>query len=127
MQPAAEFLTPEECAEVDKALLTSHDKFATRVAIYALRSLKTIAQQQETVIEALTPEHIEDWVYQDESLQAGSDREFRKFFSRLVTSSLSLLKQIAQEADTNVAGLTPTQVITWFEQVAKQRMDQTFN
>jgi hypothetical protein len=127
MQPAAEFLTPEECAEVDKALLTSHDKFATRVAIYALRSLKTIAQQQETVIEALTPEHIEDWVYQDESLQAGSDREFRKFFSRLVTSSLSLLKQIAQEADTDVANLTPTQVITWFEQGAKQRMDQTFN
>lgn len=127
MQPAAEFLTPEECAEVDKALLTSHDKFATRVAIYALRSLKIIAQQQETVIEALTPEHIEDWVYQDESLQAGSDREFRKFFSRLVISSLSPLKQIAQESDTDVASLTPTQVIAWFEQEAKQRLDQTFN
>jgi hypothetical protein len=124
MQPSTEFLTPEECAEVDKALLTSHDKFATRVAIYALRSLRKIAHQQKTTIEALTPEQIEDWVYQDESLQGGGDREFRKFFSKLVISSLPPLKQIAQESNMNVANLTLTQVIDWFEQGAKRRLEQ---
>lgn len=124
MQPSTEFLTPEECAEVDKALLTSHDKFATRVAIYALRSLRKIAQQQKTTIEALTPEQIEDWVYQDESLQGGGDLEFRKFFSKLVISSLTPLKQVAQESNMNVANLTLTQVISWFEQGAKRRLEQ---
>jgi hypothetical protein len=28
MQPNSEFLTPEECLEVDKALLTAKDKFS---------------------------------------------------------------------------------------------------
>lgn len=124
MQPATEFLTPEECAEVDKALLTSHDKFATRVAIYALRSLKQIAELHETPIANLSSGQIEDWVYQDESLQGGGDRDFKQFFSRLVISSLSPLKLAAQDAGTTVENLTIAQVITWFEREAKQRLEQ---
>ncbi|WP_421654486.1 hypothetical protein [Leptothermofonsia sp. ETS-13] len=114
MQPYTEFLTAEECAEVDKALLTSHDKFTVRVAIYALRSLKQIAQQHQTTIDALTSEQIEDWVYQDESLQGGSDRQFKQFFSKLVSSSLTPLKLIAQEFGVRVEDLAIPQVISWF-------------
>ncbi|NJP12122.1 MAG: hypothetical protein HC866_23845 [Leptolyngbyaceae cyanobacterium RU_5_1] len=124
MQPPTEFLTPEECAEVDKALLTSHDKFATRVAIYALRSLKHIAQQNEVSISALQLEQIEDWVYQDDSLQQGVDQEFRKFFSQLVISSLKPLKQASQEMGVAIEELTISQVIAWFEQEAKFKLEQ---
>ncbi len=123
MQPYTEFLTAEECAEVDKALLTSHDKFAVRVAIYALRSLKQIAQQQQTTIDALTSEQIEDWVYQDESLQEGSDRQFKQFFSKLVSSALTPLRLVAQEAGTRIEDLAIPQVIAWFEKEARLRLD----
>jgi hypothetical protein len=35
-----QFLTPEESADVDKALLTSPEKFLTRLTISSLRLLK---------------------------------------------------------------------------------------
>jgi hypothetical protein len=122
MLPSEEFLTSEECAEVDKALLTAHDKFTARVAIYALRSLKAIAQQTNTPIAALQPEQIEDWVYQDPSLQQSGDREFRQFFSQLVISSMKPLKQIVQQAEIAMEDLTIPQVVQWFEALAKQRL-----
>lgn len=119
MQPSTEFLTPEECAEVDKALLTSREKFSARVAIYALRSLKQIAHEHDTPITQLDPQQIEAWVYQDESLQTGIDREFRQFFAQLVMASLKPLKQMAQEAGVAIESLTITHVIAWFERQAK--------
>lgn len=119
---ATEFLTPQECAEVDKALMTSQDKFAARVAIYALRSLKQIAQQNGTAIAQLTSEQVEDWVYQDESLQTGIDQEFRRFFTQLVLSSQKPLNQAASEANVPIEQLSVPQVVTWFEQQAKQRL-----
>jgi hypothetical protein len=119
MQPSNEFLTPEECAEVDKALLTSHDKFSTRVAVYALRSLKQIAQANGVPIVQLEPQQIEAWVYQDESLQTGIDREFRQFFSQLVIASMKPLRQIAAAAGVPIEAIELAQVINWFEQQAK--------
>jgi hypothetical protein len=130
MNSAAEFLTPEECAEVDKALLTSQGKFTTRVAIYALRSLKTIAQQENCTIADLQPDQIEDWIYQDESLQDNgglletreASQKFRQFFCNLVISSIKPLKQAAQELEIQVEQLTVPQVIAWFEADAKKRL-----
>jgi hypothetical protein len=125
MQPSAEFLTAEECAEVDKALLTAHDKFTARVAIYALRSLKAAAAENNTLIEVLRPEQVEDWVYQDPSWQAGGDREFRQFFSQLVISAMKPIKQMAQDAGILVEELTVPQVVAWFEHHAKQRLNHS--
>lgn len=124
MQSSTEFLTPEECAEVDKALLTSHDKFTVRVTIYALRSLKSIAQEHHISIDTLRPQQIEDWIYQDSSLQQGIDQEFRKFFSQLVISSFKPLKQIAMQLDTEIEALAVPQLINWFEGKAKARVEQ---
>ncbi|MBM0742802.1 hypothetical protein JOY44_14495 [Phormidium sp. CLA17] len=121
---SAEFLTPEECAEVDKALLTSHDKFTTRVTIYALRSLKQIAQKTDIPIATLQSTQIEEWVYQDESLQKAGDSDFRRFFSQLVISSLKPLKRIAREADIDIERLTIAQVIIWFEKEAKKKLEK---
>jgi hypothetical protein len=124
MQSGTEFLTPEECAEVDQALLTSHDKFTARVTIYALRSLKSMAKEHHLAINALQPEQIEDWIYQDSTLQQGIDQEFRKFFSQLVISSLKPLKQMALHLGTDVENLEVPQLITWFEAEAKARIQQ---
>jgi hypothetical protein len=124
MQPTSEFLTPAECAEVDKALLTSHDKFTTRVTIYALRSLKQIAQQTHTSIAALQSTQIEAWVYQDASLQKTGDSEFRRFFSQLVISSLKPLRRIARDAGIEIESLAIAQVVAWFEQEAKKKLEK---
>jgi hypothetical protein len=122
MQPSVEFLTPEECAEVDKALLTSREKFSARVAIYALRSLKFVAQANGVAITQLDPQQIEDWVYQDESLQTGLDREFRQFFAQLVIASLKPLKQAAASGGVAIEELSASNVIAWFEQQAKRNL-----
>ncbi|MDX2229305.1 MAG: hypothetical protein NW220_06690 [Leptolyngbyaceae cyanobacterium bins.349] len=130
MNSTINFLTPEECAEVDKALLTSHDKFTTRVAIYALRSLKAIAKQENVAIADLQPQQIEDWIYQDDSLQDSNDigdnnpssRQFHQFFSNLVISSTKPLNHAAQEFHVTVEDLTVRQLIQWFETEARKRL-----
>ncbi|MBD2090459.1 hypothetical protein H6F67_11390 [Microcoleus sp. FACHB-1515] len=50
LQPA-DFLTAEESAAVDRALLITRDKFLTRVAIYSLRSLRQIAETSGQAID----------------------------------------------------------------------------
>ncbi len=132
MNTATEFLTPAECAEVDQALLTSHGKFTTRVAIYALRSLKAIAAYENRAIAELAPQQIEDWVYQDTSLQGGIDlddngesmRKFRQFFANLVIASTKPLTQAAADLNLPIEQLTVAQVIAWFEADAKKRLNQ---
>jgi hypothetical protein len=124
MQPAIEFLTPDECAEVDKALLTAREKFSARVAIYALRSLKQIAQESGVAIEDLKTYQIVEWINQDDSLQQGIDQEFRKFFAQLVDASRRPLKQAAAALGVSVEALTVPQLIVWFEQEAKQRLNK---
>ena len=126
-QAASEqFLTPEECAEVDTAMMTSRDRFSARVAIYSLRSLKQIAQQYRQPIADLNPQQISQWVEQDLSLrpEAGFDASFKNFFSKLVISSLNPLTQMASEAGIAIEQLTVPQVVSWFEKVAKQRIEQ---
>jgi hypothetical protein len=124
MQSPTEFLTLEECAEVDQALLTSHDRFTVRVATYALRSLKRIAQAQGVAIVELTPAQIEDWIYQDESLQGGIDQEFKPFFSKLVMAAQKTLHQASKEISVDLEAMTLTQLIHWFEQNARERLNQ---
>lgn len=119
MQPNTEFLTPEECAEVDKALLTSRDKFMARVAIYSLRSLKQIAQQSGQTIADLNSQQIADWVANDPSLQQSIDSNFKDFFTQLTISSLKPLNQSANDAGVAIEELTIPQLVAWFEKQAK--------
>jgi len=124
MEPNTEFLTPEECAEVDKALLTSRDKFMTRVAIYSLRSLKQIAQQSGQAIADLQNSQIAEWVANDPSLQQGIDQNFKGFFTQLTIAALKPLNQSAAESGVTIEDLTVPQVVSWFEQEAKRRLEQ---
>ncbi|WP_225906700.1 MULTISPECIES: hypothetical protein [Thermoleptolyngbya] len=125
-QPVDQFLTPEECAEVDRAMMTASDRFSARVAIYSLRCLQQIAQQSHRAIADLSPQQVANWVEQDPSLspEKGFDDAFKVFFGRLVISSLKPLHQIAAEADQPIETLTVPQVVAWFEQSAKQRIER---
>jgi hypothetical protein len=130
-QQTTQFLTLEESAEVDKALLSTRDKFLTRAAIYSLRSLKQISQETGLSVEDITPKQVVDWVEQDRSLQQQTENEsFRDFFSQLVLSSLKPLRQVAKEAKIKIGDLAIAQVIAWFEKDAKLRIvegrDSTF-
>ncbi|MGL5082163.1 MAG: hypothetical protein ACRC8A_11815 [Microcoleaceae cyanobacterium] len=116
-----EFLTPEEVVKVDAALLSSREKFSTRLAIYALRCLKQIAQAGDTPVAEVSAEQVQDWIKSDETVQnqLAIDSSFEEFFTRLVVSSLNPLQQISQQEVVPMEQLTVNQVIAWFEQQAK--------
>jgi hypothetical protein len=64
-QPTVQFLSPEESADVDKALLASSEKFLTRLTISSLRLLKHIAQDTGVTVEELTHQQVIDWFEKD--------------------------------------------------------------
>ncbi len=64
-QPSTQFLTLEESAKVDAALLSSSEKFLTRLTISSLKVLKHIAQEYGVAIEHLTTQQIIAWFEKD--------------------------------------------------------------
>jgi hypothetical protein len=122
--PFPELLTPEEAAQVDAALMSSQDKFLTRLAIYALRSLRQISQKTGQPLTEITPQIVADWVTQDASLQQQiePDPSFTLFFTNLVLSSLKPLEQAAQANGTTLEKLEATDAIAWFEAQAKRNL-----
>jgi len=120
MSTLSSLLTHKEAIAVEAALLTSQDKFLVRVALYALRSLKQIAQRQGVAISVVTTSQIEAWMAEDTKLQS-MDASFQTFFTRLVLAAQQPLTQVAIAAQVPEETLTPGQVIAWFEQEAKNR------
>lgn len=121
MQQSMEFLTLEESAQVDAALLTSKDKFSTRLAIYSLRCLRQIAAETGLTPEEIPAEQVKIWIKNDENLKQNLDIDanFENFFTRLVIASLSPLKQVAQESAIPLQDLKVQQVVEWFEKKGK--------
>jgi len=126
MEPLADFLKPEECAEVDMALLSSKEKFSARVAIYALRVLKQIAGETGKPVAEVTNGQVMDWIKNDESIKGSIelDASFENFFTNLVVASLRPLRQIATEAESQIEQLTVKQVVAWFVKDGKIRREQ---
>jgi hypothetical protein len=126
MPPLMQFLTLEECAEVDAALLSSPEKFSTRLAIYALRLLKEIAQKTGLSVVEVTNKQIAEWIEQDESIkqQIEIDASFESFFTNLVISSVRPLQQISLETGEEIEALTVKQLVAWFEKDGKIRREQ---
>ena len=60
-----EYITTAEAADVDRALLPTHEKFLARITISSLRLLAKIAVDQKVAIEDLTPELIIAWFEAD--------------------------------------------------------------
>ncbi|NCO75145.1 MAG: hypothetical protein GW795_01210 [Cyanobacteria bacterium] len=76
-----QFLTPEESLEVEKALLTSSEKFLTRLTISSLRLLQVIAQDFNIPINDLTSEQIITWMETDskKKIEEGKDQGVLKW------------------------------------------------
>ena len=64
-QPSTQFLTVEESAKVDAALLSSPEKFLARLTISSLKLLKHIAQETGVAIEDLTAQQVVAWFEKD--------------------------------------------------------------
>ncbi|MEL6855916.1 MAG: hypothetical protein AAFO83_12530 [Cyanobacteria bacterium J06607_13] len=60
-----QFLTPEESAAIDAALLTTPEKFLTRLTLSTGKLLIYIAKDLGTTVEALTNEQIIAWFEAD--------------------------------------------------------------
>lgn len=80
-QPSTQFLTLEESHSVDAALLSSPEKFLTRLTISSLRLLKQIAQDYNIAIEDLTAEQVIAWFEKDGKIrrEQGVDAAFLKW------------------------------------------------
>lgn len=70
-----QFLTTEEAIAVDRALLSTHEKFLTRITISSLRLLQRIATDQNVPVADLTPEIVVAWFEADSKrqLEQGQD------------------------------------------------------
>lgn len=70
-----QYLTPEESADVEAALLSSSEKFLTRLTISSQRLLQAIAQDNQVTIAELTPKQIIQWFENDSKVkrEQGSD------------------------------------------------------
>ncbi len=77
----AQFLAPEESADVDKALLTAPEKFLTRLTISSLRLLTIIAKDYEISVEELTHQQVIDWFEKDGKIrrEKGADAAVLKW------------------------------------------------
>jgi len=80
-QAGAQFLTLEESAMVDAALLANHEKFLTRLTISSLKLLQHIAQEYGVAIEDLTTQQIIVWFEKDGKIrrEEGVDAAFLKW------------------------------------------------
>ncbi len=80
-QPSAQFLTLEESAKVDAALLSSPEKFLTRLTISSLKLLKHIAEETGVAIEDLTAPQVVAWFEKDGKIrrEQGIDAAYLKW------------------------------------------------
>ena len=68
-QSPIQFLTVEESADVDAALLSSSEKFLTRLTISSLRLLKIIAEDLEVPVDELTHKQAIQWFEKDSKIR----------------------------------------------------------
>lgn len=80
-QPSTQFLTLEESAKVDAALLSSPEKFLARLTISSQRLLQYIAQEYGVKIEDLTAQQIVAWFEKDSKIrrEQGIDAAYLKW------------------------------------------------
>ncbi|PSB40400.1 hypothetical protein [Chamaesiphon polymorphus] len=65
-----QYLTHAEALEVEAALLSTHEKFLTRITISSLRMLQQIADDEQVAkIEDLTPQQIIKWFERDAEIK----------------------------------------------------------
>ncbi|MGK7929725.1 MAG: hypothetical protein AB4290_31530 [Spirulina sp.] len=74
-QSEIQFLTSEESTDVDAALLSSSEKFLTRLTISSQRLLKLIAKDYKISVEELTHQQIVKWFEKDSKIRREQGKE----------------------------------------------------
>ncbi|MDJ0533655.1 MAG: hypothetical protein QNJ70_14400 [Xenococcaceae cyanobacterium MO_207.B15] len=77
-QSPTQFLSPEESADIDAALLDSSEKFLTRLTISSWRLLQIIAQDTKIPVEELTHKQIIAWFEQDSKIRREQGKDAAK-------------------------------------------------
>lgn len=68
-QTPDQYLSSEESADVEAALLSSSEKFLTRLTISSQRLLQVIAQEHQTTVAKLTHKQIIQWFENDSKVK----------------------------------------------------------
>ncbi|MGB5633925.1 MAG: hypothetical protein WBM44_01270 [Waterburya sp.] len=70
-----QYLSPEESSDVEAALLSSSEKFLTRLTISSQRLLQAIAKDYQVTVAELTHKQIIQWFENDSKIkrEQGSD------------------------------------------------------
>jgi hypothetical protein len=112
-----QFLTSEECTQIDQTLLPTRDRFSIRITVYSWRYLQQVSHGLGVAIAELQPQQITDWLTHDPQMQTSEhlDETFAGWFSHLLAASLVPLQKIAQQKGTAIETLTLQQIIDWFE------------
>lgn len=124
-------LTPAEAQQVDLALMTSRDKFATRLAIYAWRILQDMVDLSgEASLESLDRQKIQNWLATSPTARSlltdhglEWDEQFLEFWTNLIDSAKRSLQTVSDALGIPVLELTVPQIIEGFERQAKAAVD----
>ncbi|MDJ0634509.1 MAG: hypothetical protein QNJ34_15080 [Xenococcaceae cyanobacterium MO_188.B29] len=68
-QSPTQFLTQEESNQIEAALLSSSEKFLTRLTISSYRLLKIMAKDIGVSVDELTPTQIVEWMEKDSKIK----------------------------------------------------------
>jgi hypothetical protein len=153
-QDPIQFLTLEEAHAINGTMLSTMEKFMTRITISSMRIVIRIAQDLRIHAEELEVGEIVQWIEQDSQIrkEEGESAAFlkwssphpdldfadtrqdevtpanlsshEKFLTRMVISAMSALVAIANDYDIHIEDLEVAQVISWIEGDAKVKHEQ---
>ena len=153
-QDPIQFLTLAEAHAIDGAMLSTMEKFMTRITVSSMRIIVKIAQDLKIHAEELAPSLIVQWIEQDSQIrqEQGEDAAFlkwssphpdldfedtrqdevtpaklsshEKFLTRMVISAMQALVAITQDFSSHIEDLTVEQIISWVEREAKVKREQ---
>ena len=63
------YLSQSEALDIEMTMLSTHEKFLTRITISSLRMLQQIAESEGVKVEELTPSQIIKWFERDAELK----------------------------------------------------------
>ncbi len=153
-QDPIQFLTLAEAHAIDGAMLSTMEKFMTRITISSMRIITKIAQELNIHAEEIAANQIVSWIEHDSQMrkEQGEDAAFlkwtsphpdldfedtrqdevtpaklsshEKFLTRMVISAMSALVAIAKDHSVHIEDLTIVQIISWAEHDAKTKREQ---
>lgn len=153
-QDPIQFLTLAEAHAIDGAMLSTMQKFMTRITISSMRIIIKIAEELNIHAEEIVARQIVQWIERDSQIrkEQGEDAAFlkwtsphpdldfedtredevtpanlsshEKFLTRMVISAMSALIAIAKDDSVHIEDLTVTQIISWTERDAKTKREQ---